>query len=69
MIDLKMKSVEVKAETRALRATWTPHMAADLSSQYGFDDVSGIEAALMKEWERISRTSKRMSKTRKIYES
>ena len=64
-----MKSVEVKTETRALRANWTREMATDLSSQYGFDDVSGIEAALMKEWERISRSSKRMSKARKIYES
>lgn len=69
MIDIKMRSVEVKAEARPLRANWTREMATDLSSQYGFDDVSGIEAALMKEWDRISRTSKRMSKTRKIYES
>ena len=66
-MDLKTNSVEVKAETRALRATWTREMAADLSSYHGFDDLSGIEAALMKEWEKMSRASARRLKARKIY--
>ena len=67
-IDLKMTSVEVKTETRPLRVKWTREMAADLQNIH-MDDTSGIEAALMKEWNDIARTSTRRSKARKIYES
>lgn len=31
-VNLNMTSVEVKAETRATRATWTPEMAKDIQS-------------------------------------
>ena len=51
-VDLKMTSVEVKTETRPLRAKWSREMVTDLQSMYGMDDTSGIEAALMKEWRR-----------------
>ena len=68
-IDLKMTSVEVKTETRPLRVKWTREMVTDLQNMYGMDDTSGIEAALMKEWKNINRTSNRRSKVRKIYES
>ena len=68
-IDLKMTSVEVKTETRPLRAQWTRELATDLQSMYGMDDTSGVEAALMKEWRNMTRTSTRKSKDRKIYES
>jgi hypothetical protein len=62
-IDLKMTSVEVKTETRPLRAKWTREMAYDI------DHTFGIEASLMKEWRNINRTSSRRSKVRKIYGS
>jgi len=68
-IDLKMTSVEVKTETRPLRAQWTREMATDLQSMYDIDHTSGIEETLMKECRNINRTSSRKSKVRKIYES
>ena len=68
-VDLKMTSVEVKAETRHLRTKWSREMVTDLQSMYGMDDTSGIEAALMKEWRNMTRTSTRKSKALKIYES
>lgn len=67
-IDLKMTSVEVKAETRQLRAQWTREMATDLQSIHT-DDASEIEMTLMKEWRNMTRTSVRRLKVRKIYES
>ena len=67
-VDLKMTSVEVKTETRPLRAKWTRKMVTDLG-MYDMDHVSKMEAALMKEWNDIARTSTRRSKVRKIYES
>lgn len=63
-----MTSVEVKAETRALRAKWSREMATDLQSIH-MDDASEIEMALMKEWRNMTRTSVRRLKVRKIYES
>ena len=68
-VDLKMTSVEVKTETRPLRTKWSREMVTDLQSMYGMDDTSGIEAALMKEWRNMTRTSFRRLKIRKIYES
>jgi hypothetical protein len=68
-IDLKMTSVEVKTETRPLRAKWTREMVVDLQRIHGMDHVSKIETALMKEWTDITRTSTRRLKVRKIYES
>ena len=68
-VDLKMTSVEVKTETRPLRVKWSREIATDLQSMYGMDDTSGIEAALMKEWRNMTRTSVRRLKVRKIYGS
>ena len=62
--DLKMTSVEVKTETRPLRAKWTREMATDLSYYHGLD-TSKMEDFLLKEL----RANKRKSKTLKIYES
>ena len=67
--DLKMTSVEVKTETRPLRAKWTRKMVTDLQGMYDMDHVSKMEAALMKEWNDMARTSTRKSKALKIYES
>ena len=51
-IDLKMTSVEVNAETRSLHTKWTREMVADLQSIHT-ENTSEIEAALMKEWEKV----------------
>lgn len=64
-----MTSVEVETKTRPIRTKWTTEMITDLQSMHGMDDTSGIEAALLKEWSRLTRTSTRKSKTRKIYGS
>ena len=67
-IDLKMTSVEVKAETRPLCAQWTREMSKDFQ-MYCTHDTATIETAIMKEWTNMSRTSERKSKARKIFES
>ena len=53
-IDLSMTSVEVKAETRAIRATWTPEMAKDIDSHHSFD-MSSFESYIAKELRKESR--------------
>jgi hypothetical protein len=67
-IDLKMTSVEVKAETRPLCVQWTREMSKDFLMYYTHDTAT-IEAAIMKEWSNMARTSERKSKSRKIFES
>jgi hypothetical protein len=57
-IDLKMSSVDVKTETRQIRATWTREIAQDLSSFYSID----IENRL-----RIERREIRRSKVYNIF--
>lgn len=47
-INLNMTSVEVKAEVRPIRATWTREMASDLNSFHGLDP-SVFEKILRKE--------------------
>lgn len=49
-----MKSIEVKAETRAIRATWTREMAYDISQFSGIDN-SSFESYLTKELRREMR--------------
>lgn len=66
-IDLKMSSVEAKTETRPLHTKWT-RIATDLQN-FDIDNASEMEAALMKEWSDMARTSERKSKARKIFES
>jgi hypothetical protein len=63
-VDLKIKSVEVKATTRPIRAQWTAEMATDLSSYHNID-TSKMESMLMKEL----RANERKYTIRKIYES
>ena len=53
-IDLSMTSVEVKAETRQLRATWSPEMAKDIDSYHNFD-MSSFESYIAKEIRKESR--------------
>ena len=47
-INLNMTSVEVKAEVRPIRVTWTREMASDLNSFHGLDP-SAFEKILRKE--------------------
>ena len=49
-IGLNMTSVEVKAETRAIKATWTPELAKDISSYQ-----SSFEIYIAKEMRKESR--------------
>ena len=58
-IGLNMTSVEVKAETRALRATWSREMVQDLNSYHG--------VSLEKEIERIFRIEKRKNSIKNIF--
>jgi uncharacterized coiled-coil DUF342 family protein len=58
-INLPMTSVEVKTETRALRANWTTEMVQDLSSYHG--------VSLEKELERILRIEKRKKSIKNIF--
>lgn len=53
-IGLNMTSVEVKAETRQLRATWTPELAKDIASYHNFD-MSSFETYIAKELRREGR--------------
>ena len=64
-IDLNIKSVEVKATTRQIRANWTAELAEDLSKYYGMDNISSIEKSLLKELIK----EKRKNKINKIYKS
>lgn len=64
-IDLKMSSVEVKAEPLRTKRT---RITTDLQN-FDIDNTSEMEAALMKEWSDMARTSGRKSKARKIFES
>ncbi len=63
-IDLKMFSVEVKTETRPLRAQ-SAEMAKKLNSFYSIDVVSELERLLVNEIKK----EERKSSIRKIYGS
>jgi hypothetical protein len=61
-----MKSVEIKYETRALKATWTTEMIKDISSYHNTDIEKDLEnllrAELIKE-----RASNRKNSINKIF--
>ena len=52
LINLNMTSVEVKAEVRPLRSTWTVEMASDLNSFHGLDP-SILEKSLRSEIRKV----------------
>jgi uncharacterized coiled-coil DUF342 family protein len=58
-INLNITSVEVKAETRSLRATWSSEMVQDLNPYHG--------VSLEKEIERIFRIEKRKNSIKNIF--
>jgi hypothetical protein len=51
-VDISMTSVEVKAQTRTLKASWTREMSKDLES---FTDMSSFEIYIAKELRRKNR--------------
>lgn len=53
-VNLNMTSVEVKAETRAIKCTWTREMAKDIESLRDFD-MSSFEKYIAKEMRREMR--------------
>jgi hypothetical protein len=59
-----MKSIEVKAKTRALRSTWTREMAIDINQFSGIDN-SSFESYLIKE----IRKEKRKKSINKIFQN
>ena len=67
-INVNMTSVEVKAGTRAIRATWTPKMAADLESYHNIDIEQEL-SHLLKEEIRKNRVSNRKKSINKIFQN
>ena len=61
-----MKSIEVKAKTRALRATWTRKLADDLSMYHNLD-VEKELAYLLKDEIRKQRASNRKKSINNIF--
>jgi len=53
-VNLNIKSVEVKSETRALKVEWTRELATDISQFAGFD-TEYFERVLASEYRRESR--------------
>ena len=56
-VSLNMTSVEVKAEIRPLKASWTREMALGLDTYHGLD-IDDLENILRKELRRDLRKSK-----------
>ena len=63
-----MKSVQVKAETIAIRATWTHELAADLDSYHNIDIEQEL-SHLLKEEIRKERASNRKKSINKIFQN
>lgn len=63
-----MRSIEVKAEVRALRANWTRKLATDLHSYHGLDIESEF-ARILKEELLKERVSKRKKSINKIFQN
>ena len=67
-IDLSMKSVQVNAGLRALKATWTRELANDLSSYHNLD-IDKELVHLLNEQLRKERVSKRKKSINKIFQN
>ena len=61
-----MRSVQVKAETRAIRATWSREMVADLDSYHNIDIEQEL-SHLLKEEIQKERASNRKKSINKIF--
>ena len=67
-INLNMTSIEVKAEIRAIKSTWTPEIAADLESYHNLDVEKELEY-LLKDELRKQRVSNRKKSINKIFQN
>lgn len=63
-----MKTVEVKAQTRTIKATWTRELADDLSMYHNLD-IDKELSYLLKEELRKQRVSKRKKSINKIFQN
>jgi len=63
-----MRSVQVKAKTRAIRATWTRELAADLDSYHNIDIEQEL-SYLLKEEIQKERASNRKKSINKIFQN
>ena len=57
-INLKMKEVVVKSETRPLRASWTTELSTDLNKYINSDVYDELERLLGNETRRVIRRKK-----------
>ena len=63
-----MRSVEVKAETRSIRATWNRELADDIELYHSLD-IDKELSYLLKEELRKQRVSKRKKSINKIFQN
>jgi hypothetical protein len=63
-----MKTIEVKAQTRAIKATWTRELADDLSMYHNLDIEKEL-SYLLKEQLRKERVSRRKKSINKIFQN
>ncbi len=63
-----MKTIEVKAQTRAIKATWTSELADELDMYHNLDIEKEL-SYLLKEELRKERVSKRKKSINKIFQN
>lgn len=64
-VNLNIKSVEVKSETRALKVEWTRELATDISQFAGFD-TEYFERVLASEYVKLKNLKRRESRKKSI---
>lgn len=64
--NFNIKSIEVKAETRALRSKWTQELANDLSYSSSID-IDQFERTIFEEFRRLERNKNRKNSINKIF--
>jgi hypothetical protein len=67
-IDINMRSVQVEAKTRPIKATWTRELITDLDSYHNIDIEKEL-SHLLKEELRKHRVSNRKKSINKIFQN
>jgi hypothetical protein len=67
-VDINMRSVQVEAKTRSVRATWTRELANDLESYHNIDLDKELDYLLKEEVRKI-RSSNRKKSINKIFQN
>jgi hypothetical protein len=67
-VDLNIRSVQVEAKTRPIKATWTRELIADLDSYHNIDIEKEL-SHLLKEELRKQRASSRKKSINKIFQN